>query len=217
MAETGGATGGFRCCRAGGCGLRNCFLYLLMYMELELPPSYQYLRRHWFALLVSAPGPTRAVAAFERHSDCAVLYLWVSREWGRDTAFWAAFWLAICPWCLVFSRWAQQGITVPLWMVPSHSGCSPKDVRPRRKRARPRSLVDGRRLFRRAGFLFLCRGEALCPSVAPGAGGSLPWTLRSNWRAFAPAAILLFALALPVAREAATPPGGRALSAHFNS
>jgi 4-amino-4-deoxy-L-arabinose transferase-like glycosyltransferase len=39
------------------------------------------------------------------------------RAWGRWEGLAAALWLALCPWHLVFSRWALEGIFVPLLMV----------------------------------------------------------------------------------------------------
>lgn len=43
-----------------------------------------------------------------------VNYAWVRRARGADVARWATVFLALSPWHVVFSRWAQQGVFLPL-------------------------------------------------------------------------------------------------------
>lgn len=44
------------------------------------------------------------------------------RAWGSAAGLLAAAWLAMCPWHLVFSRWALQGIFVPLLILVALAG-----------------------------------------------------------------------------------------------
>lgn len=77
---------------------------------------------HWldvpFALLL---GPT-AWAARWPAALAGLLTLWAvwrfaRRAWDAEVALLALFFLAISPWHVLFSRWAQQGILVPLWLA----------------------------------------------------------------------------------------------------
>jgi 4-amino-4-deoxy-L-arabinose transferase-like glycosyltransferase len=46
-----------------------------------------------------------------------LLYLFLLRCYGQTTAFIGSFFLAVSPWHLIFSRWANQGIMVPFLLT----------------------------------------------------------------------------------------------------
>jgi hypothetical protein len=77
---------------------------------------------HWldvpFAL---ALGPTRwgarLPAALVGFLTLLVVWRYVRRAFDAEVAVLAVFFLAISPWHVLFSRWAQQGIFVPLWLA----------------------------------------------------------------------------------------------------
>lgn len=46
----------------------------------------------------------------------AINWAWVMRQRGRSVALWTTFFLALSPWHIVFSRWAQQGIFLPFFL-----------------------------------------------------------------------------------------------------
>jgi hypothetical protein len=60
---------------------------------------------------------TRMAAAAAGTLTVLLLGLLLMRAWGRSAGLVAALWLTICPWHLVFSRWALEGIFVPLLMA----------------------------------------------------------------------------------------------------
>lgn len=77
---------------------------------------------HWcdvpFAL---ALGPTplaaRLPAALAGLLTLLALWRYARRAFDAEVALLALFFLAISPWHVLFSRWAQQGIFVPLWLA----------------------------------------------------------------------------------------------------
>jgi len=78
-----------------------------IYQYLAVPFVWLFGVGEWAARLPAATAATLTVA---------VLFLWMLRAWGLRAALWAALFLAFSPWHIVFSRWAQQGILVPLWL-----------------------------------------------------------------------------------------------------
>jgi len=78
---------------------------------------YQWLSIPFMAVGGLNGWTTRLPAAVAGVMAVWFTFLWVRRVWGTRTALWAGFWLALSPWHVVFSRWAQQGITEPLWLV----------------------------------------------------------------------------------------------------
>jgi 4-amino-4-deoxy-L-arabinose transferase-like glycosyltransferase len=60
---------------------------------------------------------TRRAAALAGTLTVALLGALLMRAWGVWAGLAAAAWLALCPWHLVFSRWALEGIFVPLLMA----------------------------------------------------------------------------------------------------
>jgi Dolichyl-phosphate-mannose-protein mannosyltransferase len=77
---------------------------------------------HWatvpFALVL---GPTalaaRLPAALVGILTLLIVWRFVRRAFDEEVALLALFFLAISPWHVLFSRWAQQGIFVPLWLA----------------------------------------------------------------------------------------------------
>ena len=75
---------------------------------------YQYLTVPFIWLFGVNEWSARLPAATVGTLTLAVNYAYMKRERGRDVAFWATAFLLISPWHITFSRWAQQGIFLPL-------------------------------------------------------------------------------------------------------
>lgn len=78
---------------------------------------YQYASAPWVGLLGLSAASTRLAAALAGVLTVGLVMLWVRRQWGSATALAAGVFLALSPWHLTFSRWAQQGIFVPLFLA----------------------------------------------------------------------------------------------------
>jgi hypothetical protein len=82
---------------------------------------YHYASVPFMWLAGPSNGPTvaatRMASAFVGTLTVLLLGALLVRAWGPWAGLAAAFWLAICPWHLLFSRWALEGIFVPLFMV----------------------------------------------------------------------------------------------------
>jgi hypothetical protein len=78
---------------------------------------YQWLAAPVVGLGGLSVRTTRLTAAWVGTLTVLLTFFWVRRLWGWKVAAWAGFWLAVSPWHIVFSRWAQQGITEPLWLI----------------------------------------------------------------------------------------------------
>lgn len=78
---------------------------------------YHYASIPFMALGGLSVTTTRAAAAAFGTLTILILGLGLMRAWGPWPGLAAALWLALCPWHLVFSRWALQGIFVPFWMA----------------------------------------------------------------------------------------------------
>ncbi|PKO14132.1 hypothetical protein CVU37_14940 [candidate division BRC1 bacterium HGW-BRC1-1] len=75
---------------------------------------YQYCTVPFIWLFGVNEWSARLPAATVGTLTLAVNYAYMKRERGRDVAFWATAFLLISPWHITFSRWAQQGIFLPL-------------------------------------------------------------------------------------------------------
>lgn len=76
---------------------------------------YQYAAVPFVWLFGLGEWAARLPAAFVGTLTVWLVFLAAERLWGTRTAFWSALFLALSPWHVVFSRWAQQGIFHPLW------------------------------------------------------------------------------------------------------
>jgi 4-amino-4-deoxy-L-arabinose transferase-like glycosyltransferase len=78
---------------------------------------YQYA----LALFVGGGRPsallTRLPAAFAGIASVIALFALARLLYGAPVALCAAFWLAVSPWSVAFSRWALQGSFIPLFMT----------------------------------------------------------------------------------------------------
>lgn len=83
---------------------------------------YQYAAVPFMALLGPEVRSARLPAACAGTATVALVWLLVRRERGREAALWSAGFLALSPWHLVFSRWAQQGIFLPLLLTGAMLG-----------------------------------------------------------------------------------------------
>jgi 4-amino-4-deoxy-L-arabinose transferase-like glycosyltransferase len=76
---------------------------------------------HWFSIpFIASMGvtltSTRLLAALAGSLACLFVFL-LGRDWvNRSTGLWAALILAVSPWHLLFSRWANQGILMTLFI-----------------------------------------------------------------------------------------------------
>ncbi len=76
---------------------------------------------HWFSIpFIASMGvtltSTRLLAALAGSLACLFVFM-VGRDWvDRKTGLWAALILAVSPWHLLFSRWANQGILMTLFI-----------------------------------------------------------------------------------------------------
>ncbi len=77
---------------------------------------YQYAAIPFIALFGPNEWGARMPAACAGIATLLVNHAWMRRERGRDIAFWATAFLVMSPWHVFFSRWAQQGIFLPLWL-----------------------------------------------------------------------------------------------------
>lgn len=75
---------------------------------------YQYATVPFVALLGMNEWSARLPAASAGVMTVLLTFLLTRRFYGLHAAFYAALFLALSPWHLVFSRWAQQGIFLPL-------------------------------------------------------------------------------------------------------
>jgi 4-amino-4-deoxy-L-arabinose transferase-like glycosyltransferase len=83
---------------------------------------YQYAAIPFVWLLGLNEWSARLPAALAGVATIAVTHAWISRERGRDAALWTTLFLALSPWHIVFSRWAQQGIFLPLLLASAMLG-----------------------------------------------------------------------------------------------
>ncbi|MCX7717049.1 MAG: glycosyltransferase family 39 protein [Candidatus Sumerlaeaceae bacterium] len=75
---------------------------------------YQYAAVPFVAVLGLNEWSARLPAAAVGSATVAVNYLYMARACGRGPALLATGFLAFSPWHILFSRWAQQGIFLPL-------------------------------------------------------------------------------------------------------
>jgi 4-amino-4-deoxy-L-arabinose transferase-like glycosyltransferase len=75
---------------------------------------YQYCTVGFVALLGLNEWSARLPAALAGIATILVTFALVRRERSLEAAWWTTLFLALSPWHIVFSRWAQQGILLPL-------------------------------------------------------------------------------------------------------
>lgn len=83
---------------------------------------YQYASIPFVKIFGLTVGSTRMASALAGSLTVASLGVLLLFIWSWPQALAAMLWLAICPWHYLFSRWALQGIFVPLWMIPVLAG-----------------------------------------------------------------------------------------------
>lgn len=91
--------------------------WMIDVVGVQTSATYQYasIPFMWAGGLTVATARMAAAAA----GTLAVLVIGLlfMRAWGPGAGLAAALWTALCPWHLVFSRWALQGAFVPLFMA----------------------------------------------------------------------------------------------------
>lgn len=75
---------------------------------------YQYACIPFVALFGLNEWSARLPAVIAALVTILVNYAWMRRSRGTDAATWATVFLVLSPWHITFSRWAQQGIFLPL-------------------------------------------------------------------------------------------------------
>jgi len=80
---------------------------------------YQYSAIPFVWLFGLSEWTARLPAALVGILTVIVTFAWVKHQRGLGTAVWAALFLALSPWHITFSRWAQQGIFLPLLLACS--------------------------------------------------------------------------------------------------
>lgn len=83
---------------------------------------YQYASVPFVKVMGLSASSTRMAAATAGTLTVALLGALLLNVWKWPAALCAALWLGMCPWHIVFSRWAQQGIFVPLALVGALAG-----------------------------------------------------------------------------------------------
>ncbi|MBX7244035.1 MAG: glycosyltransferase family 39 protein [Candidatus Sumerlaeaceae bacterium] len=83
---------------------------------------YQYAAAPLMALAGPGEWTVRLPAALAGIATLALAFALVRRERGNEAALWAAAFLALSPWHIPFSRWAQQGIFLPLFLTAAMLG-----------------------------------------------------------------------------------------------
>jgi 4-amino-4-deoxy-L-arabinose transferase-like glycosyltransferase len=78
---------------------------------------YQYAAVPFVWLFGLGEWAARLPAAVAGTLTVLFVFLATERLLGMRTAIWSAISLALSPWHIVFSRWAQQGIFLPLWFA----------------------------------------------------------------------------------------------------
>ncbi len=166
---------------------------------------------HWFSIpFITSMGvtltSTRLLAALAGSLACLFVFL-LGRDWAsRSVGIWAGLILAVSPWHLLFSRWANQGILMTLF-IPAAVWMTWKALEGRERileqaqgtRQDPRS--GGNSLAGESPLSSMGKEEAPSGVAIPFAwgwtlGASLCWALA--WNAYEPARLFvpLFLFAL---------------------
>ncbi len=96
--------------------------FLIDVMGVRTSAAYQYASIPFVRLWGLTARGTRAAAAAVGTLTVAVIGLLLLRLWPPGPALAATFWLAVSPWHYVFSRWALEGVFVPLAMALALAG-----------------------------------------------------------------------------------------------
>lgn len=106
------------CLLKTGCDISGHFLPLFINVYgVTTSAIYQYAAVPFMGMLGMNEWSARMPAAFAGIAAIVVNYALLRRERGVSVALWATFFLAFSPWHIVFSRWAQQGIFLPLLLA----------------------------------------------------------------------------------------------------
>ncbi|MBI3737079.1 hypothetical protein HY256_11280 [Candidatus Sumerlaeota bacterium] len=91
-------------------------------MGVTTSAIYQYASIPFVKLFGLNAASARMASAWTGTLTVAVLGLILLRAWPARFALSAMAWLALCPWHYIFSRWALQGVFVPLGMTAALAG-----------------------------------------------------------------------------------------------
>jgi hypothetical protein len=98
--------------------------YVVDVMGVKTSALYQYAGAPFVRAMGLTVSATRMPAAVAGTLTVALAGLLLLRLWPTSWALMAVAWLALCPWHYLFSRWALQGIFVPLGMVGVLAGAA---------------------------------------------------------------------------------------------
>ncbi len=154
---------------------------------------YQYAAVPFVWVLGVGEWAARLPAAIVGTLTVLLLMFWMRRAFGGRVALWAGAFLALSPWHVVFSRWAQQGIFLPFLLTAAMLGWE--------------WFLSGRR----AGILLTAVGYALAIYTYDVARAFVPLLLvthvllfrrelLAHWRWTAAAALCLALLSYPTLR-----------------
>jgi hypothetical protein len=101
--------------------------YVVDVMGVKTSALYQYAGAPFVRFTGLTVAGTRMPAALAGTLTVALIGLLLLRLWPASYALAAMAWLALCPWHYLFSRWALQGIFVPLGMVGVLAGAAGVD------------------------------------------------------------------------------------------
>lgn len=102
----------------------NAWPFMIDVMGVKTSAIYQYAGAPFVAAMGLSVRSTRMPAAATGTLAVALLGLLLLRIWPAGAALGAMVWLAVCPWHIIFSRWALQGIFVPLGMIGVLAGAA---------------------------------------------------------------------------------------------
>lgn len=102
----------------------NAWPYVIDVMGVKTSALYQYVSVPFVKAFGLTVASTRMAAALAGTLAVVALGALLLRIWPAGAALGAMAWLALCPWHLVFSRWALQGIFVPLGMMGVLAGAA---------------------------------------------------------------------------------------------
>ncbi len=96
--------------------------FLIEVMGTTTSAIYQYASVPFVKVFGLTVASTRMASAATGTLTIALLGALLLQIWTPENALAAMLWLALCPWHYIFSRWALEGIFVPLGMVLTLAG-----------------------------------------------------------------------------------------------
>lgn len=99
-------------------------------LQVTTSALYQYINIPFIALFGLHEWVVRLPAALAGTGSVIAVYYLARRWWGKTPALWTAAFLAVSPWSLLLSRWANQSILLTLWIPLAVYFLAAKEDRP---------------------------------------------------------------------------------------